>query len=207
MFELGLGTVDWTPPLCWMLTCLTFVNQIHNAYPHEWTPLDEAWPRTYDNLGIGMISDERDGLALGGYNIQTNLNLDNNTRSYSGTSYLNPIRYRPNLKVYTHALVTKVNFEEIGGSQSACSVSFTMDQTDYSIAANQEVIVSGGSIGSPQILELSGIGDPALLKSHGISTVHGNSYVGENFQDHLLLNIVSERLVHSALQPIHPLIT
>lgn len=164
---------------------------IHNAYPHEWTPLDEAYPRTYDNLGIGMKADERDGLALGGYDIQTNLNLDNNTRSYAATSYLNPIKYRRNLKVYINALVTKVNFETGDGDPTTCSVNFMMNGTDYTINANDEVIVSGGAIGSPQILEISGIGDPELLASNQIDVVHENAYVGENFQDHLLLNLVS----------------
>lgn len=164
---------------------------IQNSYPHEFTPLDKAWPRTYDNLGLGMYADERDGLALGGYDILTNHNPENNTRSYSATSYLNPIAYRPNLKVYTHALVSKVNFDERGGSPTASSVSFVMNGKKHTIDTTKEVLVCGGAIGSPQILELSGIGDLKLLESLGITTVHANAYVGENFQDHLLLNLVS----------------
>lgn len=165
---------------------------IHNAYPHAWTPIDEAWPRTYDNLGIGMVNDERDGLALGGYNLQTNLNLENNTRSYAATSYLNPVRDRPNLQVYTHAMVTKVNFNGDGEEPVACGVSFTCRGTEYTIEANREVIVSGGAFGSPQILELSGIGNRERLSSLDIESVYDNPHVGENMQDHLLINIVSD---------------
>ena len=109
---------------------------IRNAYPHEWTPIDEAWPRTYDNLGIGMISDESDGLALGGYNIQTNLDLEGNTRSYAATAYLNPIRHRPNLKVYIHSLVTKINFDKSGDEPAACGVTFEKDGKHFTIDAN-----------------------------------------------------------------------
>jgi choline dehydrogenase-like flavoprotein len=166
---------------------------IHNAYPHKWTPLDEAWPQTYDNLGLGMTSDERDGLALGGYDILTNLNLDNNTRSYAATSYLNPIKYRPNLQVYIDSLVTKVNIEETDDIPTACSVSFERNGAPFTIDANREVIVSGGAIGSPQILELSGIGGRELLTSHNIKTIHENKHVGQNLQDHVLLNLVSIR--------------
>lgn len=162
---------------------------IRNAYPHEWTPLDEAWPLTFNNLGVGVITDERNGLALGGYNIQTNLNLDNNTRSYAATSYLNPVRYRKNLMVYTYALVTKVNFEDRNGTSTASSVTFMINGTEYTVNANQEVILSGGAFGSPQMLENSGIGDAELLGRYNIDVIHDNSNVGENLQDHILLNL------------------
>jgi len=70
--------------------------------------LDEVWPRAYDTLDIGVKSDPRDGLALGGYNILTNIDKNNGTtRSYAATAYLNPVRGRSNLKVYTNALVQK----------------------------------------------------------------------------------------------------
>jgi choline dehydrogenase len=168
------------------------VGPIHNAYPHEWTPLDQAWPRTYDNLGIGMIGDERDGLALGGYNIQTNLDLNGNTRSYAATAYLNPVRSRPNLKVYINALVSKVNFNQsTGGPPAACSVTFNMNGTDYNIEAGREVILSAGAIGSPQLLEISGVGNKTLLAAMDIETIVDSLGVGENFQDHSLLNVVS----------------
>ncbi|KAH9818546.1 putative GMC oxidoreductase family protein [Teratosphaeria destructans] len=163
---------------------------VRNAYPHEWTLLDQAWPLTYDRLGLGMIMDERDGLALGGYDIQTNINLDNNTRSYAATAYLNPVRYRKNLKVYTNALVRKVNFDHgIGVQPVARSVDLEMNGTAHSIAANREIILSAGAIGSPQILELSGVGNKTLLSSLGIETVVENPGVGENFQDHWLMNV------------------
>ncbi|KAK1058248.1 hypothetical protein LTR12_014997 [Friedmanniomyces endolithicus] len=160
---------------------------IHNGFPSEYSDLDKAWPRAYDTLGIGVQSDPRDGLALGGYTILTNLNLENNTRSYAATAYLNPIKARPNLKVYTDALVTKINFDNLTGTPTACSVDFSINGTALTISAAHEVVLSAGTFGSPHILELSGIGNESLLSSHGVQCVAENANVGENLQDHVYM--------------------
>lgn len=68
--------------------------------------------------------------------------------------------------------------------QRATGVSFTSGGKSYTVRANKEVIVSGGSVNSPQILELSGVGNPSILKAAGITPVIENSNVGENLQDH-----------------------
>jgi choline dehydrogenase len=161
-------------------------GQIHNGFPHPGfaTPFDEAWPRTYDALGLGISSDPKDGLALGGYNILTNVNPDTNSRSYSATTYLKSAADRPNLKVYTGALVNKVHFDTNGPIPEASGVSFTKDGSLYTIEAHSEVILSAGSYGSPQILELSGIGSEEVLAAAGVDVVLSNPHVGENLQDH-----------------------
>lgn len=163
-------------------------GEIHNAFPYEWTKLDEAWPRAYDTLNIGVKADPRDGLALGGYTILTNIDLENGTtRSYAATAYLNPVRHRTNLKVYTNALVEKINFKNSSGNSYASSVSFSINGTAYSIGAKQEVLLTAGSFGSPQILELSGIGNASVLAAAGVKTVVNNTNVGENLQDHVYM--------------------
>jgi choline dehydrogenase len=161
-------------------------GQIHNGFPHPGfaTPFDEAWPRTYEALGLGISSDPKDGLALGGYNILTNVNPDTNSRSYAATTYLKSAADRPNLKVYTGALVNKVHFDTNGPIPEASGVSFTKDGSLYTIEAHSEVILSAGSYGSPQILELSGIGSEEVLAAAGVDVVLSNPHVGENLQDH-----------------------
>ncbi|KAI7202292.1 alcohol oxidase [Hortaea werneckii] len=161
---------------------------VFNSFPDEYSPLDEAWPRAYETLGIGVDSDPRDGLALGGYNILTNINKTNGvTRSYAATAYLNPIKDRSNLAVYTGAMVQKINFDTSSGTPCATSVSVNVNGTDYVIEASTEVLLSGGAFGSPQMLELSGVGNSTLLESLGIETILDQPAVGENLQDHVYM--------------------
>lgn len=175
--------VSWIDPAIHGTT-----GAIQNSFPDEYTKLDEAWPRAYETLGIGVDSDPRDGLALGGYTIETNIDKTNGvTRSYAATAYLNPIKGRANLAVYTGALVQKVNFDTSSGVPCASSVSVSVNGTDYVIKAEREVLLSGGAFGSPQMLELSGIGNSTILDSVGIETVLDQPNVGENLQDHVYM--------------------
>jgi choline dehydrogenase len=108
-------------------------------------------------------------------------------RSYSARAYYEPNAHRPNLSVLTDALVSKVEFEKItssSGSAKATGVQFTVGGVPYTVNAKREVIVCGGTINSPQILELSGIGSAPLLQKHGIDVVYDNPNVGENLNDH-----------------------
>ena len=162
-------------------------GEIRNTFPNTaYTALDEAWPRTYDALELGVTSDPKDGLALGGYTILTNLDTTSNTRSYAATAYLNPIKDRSNLKVFTSAIVEKINLSAATKKNPAraTGVTYSLNGTRKTITAKSEVLLSAGSFGSPQILELSGIGSAAVLEAAGVTPVVVNEYVGENLQDH-----------------------
>jgi choline dehydrogenase-like flavoprotein len=80
-------------------------------------------------------------------------------------------------------LVTKIDLEK-GEQASATGVSFTFGGTSHTAKVLKEVIVCGGSVNSPQILELSGIGSPAILQKHGIDVIVENPNVGEGLCDH-----------------------
>lgn len=88
---------------------------------------------------------------------------------------------RPNLRVETRALATQVVFE----SKRAMGVRYQQGSTERVARARREVIVSAGSIASPQLLKLSGVGPGAELQQLGIPVVHDLPGVGENLQDHL----------------------
>jgi len=88
---------------------------------------------------------------------------------------------RPNLHVLTDALVTKLVASEDG---AVTGVDFLHGSKSHTVQAKKEVILSAGVIKSPQILELSGIGDPKILSNAGIKCLVNNPRVGENFQDH-----------------------
>ena len=99
-------------------------------------------------------------------------------------AFLDPMRSRPNLTVVTDALVHRVTFE----GKRATGVEFSRNGVAEHAASKRETILSAGAIGSPQILQLSGVGPAALLQQHGIAVV-ADLPVGENLQDHLQLRL------------------
>lgn len=111
-----------------------------------------------------------------------NRTTDPGRRSYAATGYLRPNIHRQNLKVLTEALATKVILD----GKTATGVCFTHEGRSHTVKASREVILSGGVINSPQLLELSGIGDPEILQAAGVECKIENRSVGANYQDHVL---------------------
>ncbi len=147
--------------------------------------LQSAWPQTLANLGLAPNGDPRDGVSLGGYNNPMVMTKGSSHRSFAGNSYWKPYSHRPNLHTITKAVVRNIVFSDSrDGDLVATGLNFTVDGQFYIANATREVIVSGGTMKSPQMLELSGIGDAELLKSFEIETLIDNPNVGENFQDH-----------------------
>lgn len=95
--------------------------------------------------------------------------------------YLRPVQGRPNLRVVKHALADHVIIE----NARATGVAYSTRGVSRAAQARREVILSAGSVGSPTILQRSGIGPAAALKRHGISVVADRPGVGSNLQDHL----------------------
>ncbi len=104
-------------------------------------------------------------------------------RASAAVSYLHPAMKRPNLQVITGALVHRVVFE----GTKAIGVDFSRGNGVERAAAAGEVILSGGAIGSPHILQLSGVGDPDHLERIGVPVHHALKGVGKNFQDHFIV--------------------
>lgn len=141
-------------------------------------------PRAMDyNVG------EPDGVA------PQQLSTRNGLRCSAATGYLRPARARPNLTVMSGALVTRIVFE----GKRACGVEFVQGGRTKMARATREVLVCAGAIRSPQILELSGLGDAAVLKQYGIEVIKHLPGVGENLQDHLMPRIAFECNVHSTI--------
>jgi choline dehydrogenase len=101
-------------------------------------------------------------------------------RRSTAVAYLRPAEKRPNLRVETNALATKVLFE----GKRAVGVQYLQDGQLKKAFAQKETILSGGAFNSPQLLQLSGVGPRALLERHGIPVVHHAPQVGERLQDH-----------------------
>jgi len=101
-------------------------------------------------------------------------------RNSTAKAYLEPAQSRPNLTVAINALAQKILLD----GKRATGVAYSVDGEERQALASGEVLVAGGSVNSPQLLELSGIGDPAILGQHGIEVAHALPGVGENLQDH-----------------------
>ena len=110
-------------------------------------------------------------------------------RRSSYRSFLNrKVRSRKNLTIMTSTQINKVIFD--GTQAIGVNCSQKKGKTSLTIHAKKEVILSAGAISSPQILQLSGIGDEDLLNKLGIQTIHHNPAVGKNLQDHLQIRLV-----------------
>ncbi len=112
----------------------------------------------------------------------------NGRRSSSAAGWLKPARNRKNLVIETEALAQKILFD----GKRACGVRYQQNGKVIEARAGREVIVCGGAINSPQLLQLSGVGPADLLEQHGIEPVHELAGVGENLQDHFQIRIVYE---------------
>ncbi len=141
-----------------------------------------GWPRNDDFNGASQ-----EGI---GYFQTTSRN---GRRCSTAVGYLKPARSRPNLHVETDALSTRVLFD----GRRASGVEFVQNGSTKSAAVHGEVILCSGAINSPQLMELSGIGDGERLQEHGIPVLHHAPMVGENLQDHFQVRMILE-----ATQPV-----
>lgn len=108
--------------------------------------------------------------------------LDGNTRSTTAYSYVYPVLKRKNLKITLKSLVSKVLFSD----KTATGVEFWKNGKKYTASAKKEVIISAGTINTPQVLMLSGIGPAEELSKLGIEVI-ADLPVGQNYQDHTIL--------------------
>ena len=150
----------------------------------SWEILD-AWRDAAEECGIPKIAEFNRGDNFGNAYFQMNQRAG---RRWSGTkAYLRPVMHRPNLTVRTGAQVRRIAVESGDAGPRATGVELLGGER---LGARREVILAAGAIGSPQILQLSGIGPGALLQAHGIDVVHDLAGVGENLHDHLQIRTI-----------------
>jgi choline dehydrogenase len=109
-------------------------------------------------------------------------------RCSAAVAYLKPAKHRSNLTILTNSQASKVIFE----NKKAVGIEYIQQGIKKTIHANKEVILSAGSIQSPQILQLSGVGPAKLLQEFNIPVIHDLPGVGENLQDHLQFRLIYE---------------
>jgi len=149
----------------------------------SWDILD-AFREAANQVGIPKTSDFNRGDNEGcGY---FQVNQRSGVRWNTAKGFLRPVLDRPNLAVLTHAQAERVVFQ----GRRASGVEFLHKGRPAIARARAEVILACGAVGSPQLLELSGVGQGKLLQEHGIPVVHDLPGVGENLQDHLQIRTV-----------------
>ncbi len=145
---------------------------------NETGPLYDALIKAAGEVGIQYTKDyngaQQDGIGM------TQATIRKGRRMSTAFCYLDPARGRPNLTIQANALTECLLLE----GKRCVGVRYTCNGQPHEARANREVVVSGGSINSPQLLELSGIGQPDLLRSLGIEVRHELKGVGENLRDH-----------------------
>ena len=148
----------------------------------RWEIID-AWREAAAECGIPPVKVFNRGDNFGCAYFQMN---QKRGRRWSATNaFLHPAMHRANLTVMTGASVSRLMFEE----RVCKGVEFTHCNERFSVEAKRETILAAGAIGSPQLLQVSGVGNTSLLRTHGIKTIHHLPGVGENLHDHLQIRM------------------
>ena len=142
-------------------------------------PLYQAWINAGRQAGYPVTADVN-GAQQEGFG-RMDMTVRNGARCSAAKAYLRPAMKRAGVKVITHALATRVLLD----GKTAVGVEYERGGRLHQLRANREVILAGGSINTPQLLKLSGIGPAAELSAHGIAVVADRPGVGANLQDHL----------------------
>ncbi|KAJ5580208.1 uncharacterized protein N7459_006193 [Penicillium hispanicum] len=161
---------------------------IHVSYPGYTFDQVGQWSPSCESIGI-PVSDKMYGGETWGAEVSTSsINPANWTRSYSRTGYLDPLPDRSNYDVLANAHVTRLLFDSSSPSDNltANAVEYTMDNgtTKSTVKVTKEVILAGGTIGSPAVLLYSGVGPKDVLSAAGVDLVSELPGVGQHLQDH-----------------------
>lgn len=141
-----------------------------------------------EELSFQINTNPNDGDLTGLSNIARAVDAEWGTRQHSGVTYLQSTAPRKNIVVLTNAHATKIILDRQDAGFTAQGVEFVVGGIKYAVKAKKEVILSAGAYGSPQLLEVSGVGMPSILGKHGIETIV-DLPVGENLQDHLMVSL------------------
>ncbi|ETN43006.1 uncharacterized protein HMPREF1541_02164 [Cyphellophora europaea CBS 101466] len=163
-----------------------FKGPVKASLPLKLNRLQQAWHGTFKELNA-TATDALRGQAIGG--TTTTNAIDNRPgrgeRSHAGNAYLTPANEQANLTVRTVSLVEKIALRKENSMLRAEGVYYMSAGQHCFVEATKEVILCAGVFSSPQLLELSGIGQRAILDAAGVQPVHELQGVGENLQDHL----------------------
>ncbi|KAI0433464.1 aryl-alcohol dehydrogenase [Xylaria sp. FL1042] len=151
-------------------------------------PIREAWKSAFKSRGYGSTGPWTSE-STQSFNYLASIDPITKERSYSASAYYSPIKSRNNTRVITEATVERVLLGKGADSTKAVGVQYKYNGAIETVTAAKEVIVAAGALQSPKVLELSGVGNAALLSEHGIPVIEDLPGVGENLQDHIVCDI------------------
>ncbi|KAL9595816.1 MAG: hypothetical protein Q9179_004838 [Wetmoreana sp. 5 TL-2023] len=169
-----------------------FDGPVHTSYPALYGTSHQYWHGSLHSLGVETNRSHFSGSNIGAWTSLTSVEPSRMERSYSATAYYRPNAGKPNLVLLTGATVQEVLLQSDKGAWIARGARFTYQGQEHVVHTEGEVIVCAGSVQSPQLLELSGIGNPEVLEDAGVQVKVENSAVGENLQDHPLTCMIYE---------------
>lgn len=156
-------------------------------------PIRRAWAETFDEKGYLMADNPwLDATTIGAFSNFGSIDPVRNERSYAANAYYHPVKDRQNLEVITNAVVENILFDHSSQPPRAIGVQYRHEAHTRTVSAGKEVIVAAGSLQSPKLLEVSGIGNSGILLPLGIEIVKELKGVGENLQDHILCDFAVE---------------
>jgi choline dehydrogenase-like flavoprotein len=140
---------------------------------------------TFRALGIDANESHTSGSNVGVFMNMVAVDHSSNTRATAASAYYLPHRTRTNLSVLTGATVREILLGRENDQWEALGARFDYEGRSFSVKASREVILCAGSVQSPQLLELSGIGRPDILSRADVELKVSSPNVGDNLQDHL----------------------
>ena len=146
-------------------------------------PLFQAILNAAKDSGFELFEDSN-GYKQEGFGT-FDVTIHDGKRYGAGKAYLDDVKNNSNIEIFTHSNVSKILFKD----KVAIGVEVSINNKKEIYYANKEILLSAGSINSPKLLQLSGIGNATELKKHGIEIIHDLPGVGENLQDHLEIYI------------------
>ncbi|KAJ4469905.1 hypothetical protein C8J55DRAFT_436620 [Lentinula edodes] len=174
---------------------------IHWSYPGETFNIVGNWTPTLATLGIPSNPDSASGDNSGAYITTSSINPANWTRSYSRSGYIDPLPPRSNLDILPSATVTNIVWGSgTSGNLTATGVQWASSSTaaKQTVNANKEVILAAGTIGSAQVLQLSGVGPSKYLQAAGVDVQLDLPGVGQRLQDHLSGSLIYSTTAETA---------
>ena len=166
---------------------------IHYSYPGYQFAMNGEWSDAAASQGVAPSTDTYGGENWGAYVATSAINPTNWTRSYSRSGYLDPLPPRQNYDVYVNAQVTRVLFDDssAANNMTANAVEYSTDggATKLTVKVNKEVILAGGTVGSPTVLMYSGVGPKDVLSAAGVEVLSDLPGVGQHLQDHVSVSM------------------